>query len=262
MKSDSQTYEFSAREDCKFTAVFTQNNVNNSIENDVNNSDKVDPSYNTQSQSTSSNKKRTIISNDNKKNNHTIAEPIKLTVSEKLEWTNPYVDINEKAWYYPAVCYVSENGLMTGAENSYTFAPNSNLSRAMLAQILYNKEGKPAVGKGSGFADVPSGAWYEDAVTWAAENNIVSGYVDGRFAPNDSVTREQLVVMLWRYFDSPSAEGLLAFIDAGSIREYAKEAMTWAVSNNIISGFEDSSLLPSGTASRVQVAQILKSCMN
>lgn len=182
-------------------------------------------------------------------------------VSVTDDWSNPFADIDEKAWYYPAVRYVGENNLMTGAENSYTFSPNTNLSRAMLAQILYNKEGKPAVTKGSGFGDVPTGAWYEDAVTWASEKGIVSGYEDGRFAPNDPVTREQLVVMLWRYFDSPSAEGLLAFTDVGAIRGYAQEAMTWAVREQIISGYEDYSLRPADTANRVQVAQILKSCM-
>ena len=192
----------------------------------------------------------------NKKNDS--AEAV---TQNKIEWSNPFADIDEKAWYYPAVRYVGENSLMTGAENSYTFAPNANLSRAMLAQILYNKEGKPAVTKGSGFGDVSTGAWYEDAVTWASEKGIVSGYEDGRFAPNDPVTREQLVVMLWRYFDSPSAEGLLAFTDVGAIRGYAQEAMTWAVREQIISGYEDYSLRPADTANRVQVAQILKSCM-
>ena len=231
--------------------IYSDNAKNGSSYSDTGNF----PSHSIRTSSTNgkSNSNDKNISKDNKSS-------IKGTrLSNETIWSNPFGDIDEKSWYYPAVQYVSKSSLMTGAENNYTFAPKTNLSRAMLAQILYNKESKPTVTESSNFGDVPSGAWYENAVTWAAEEEIVSGYEDGRFAPNDPVTREQFAVMLWRYSGSPSASTEnLTFNDTASVRSYALEAMAWAVSNNIISGYEGNWLAPSEYASRVQVAQMLK----
>ena len=173
-------------------------------------------------------------------------------------WVNPFTDVAENAWYYNAVRFVSENGLMGGYGNGL-FGVNDNLSRAQLAQILYNKEGKPLVNDGNGFSDVDTGAWYANAVTWAAANGIVSGYGNGMFGPNNPITREQLAVMLWRYSGSPAATNKeLHFNDAEEISGYALEALRWAVENGILNGYGDGRLGPQGQATRAQVAQMLK----
>ena len=160
-------------------------------------------------------------------------------------------------WYHEAVDYVLRNGLMNGYSNTM-FGPNDNLSRAQLAQILYNKEGKPLVTSGSVFTDVADGQWYAPAITWAAANGIVGGYGNGRFGPDDNITREQLAVMLWRYAGSPAAtDKELHFTDANKASGYALEALRWAVENGIINGVGNNLLDPGGLATRAQVAQML-----
>ena len=180
---------------------------------------------------------------------------------ETVTWVNPFSDAAEGAWYYDAVRFVNENGLMNGYSNG-TFGPDNYLSRAMLAQILYNREGAPAVTGGGAFTDAAPGQWYTSAVAWAAANGIVGGYGDGRFGPNDNITREQLAVMLWRYAGSPAATGEeLAFSDVDRISGYALDAMRWAVENGILNGYGDGLLGPQGLATRAQVAQMLKNYM-
>lgn len=126
-------------------------------------------------------------------------------------------------------------------------------------KILYNKEGKPTATGGNVFNDVTSGAWYANAVVWAAENEIVSGYGNGKFAPNDNITREQLTVVFWRYVGKPKAvNNKLDFTDAAKISDYAIEALCWAVENGVINGTGNNILDPQGLATRVQTAQILK----
>lgn len=175
--------------------------------------------------------------------------------------TLQFGDLDTGAWYYEAVDYVLQNGLMSGYGDG-SFGPDDSLSRAMLAQILYNKEGKPAVSGTGSFADVPRGAWYAGAVSWASEKGIVSGYGDGGFGPDDPITREQLVVMLWRYQGSPAPTGTMPdFTDAQQISGYAKDAVTWAAENGIVSGNGGGVLVPSGIATRAQVAQMLKNFM-
>ena len=139
------------------------------------------------------------------------------------------------------------------------FGPNDNLSRAQLAQILYNKEGKPLVTSGSVFTDVADGQWYASAITWAAAHGIVSGCGNGRFGPNDNITREQLAVMLWRCAGSPAAtDKELHFTDADQASGYALEALRWAAENGILNGYGDGRLNPGGLAARAQAAQMLK----
>lgn len=172
-------------------------------------------------------------------------------------WNNPFVDVSIGDWYYDAVRFVSENGLMNGVGNGY-FSPNMNLSRAMFAQILYNKAGRPSAVGSSAFNDVPIGAWYTDAVTWAAANDIVGGYGNGAFGPDDPITREQLAVMLWRYAGKPVPPNLLLnFSDTDHISEYALDALFWATENGIINGKGGGILDPRGQATRAQVAQML-----
>lgn len=111
------------------------------------------------------------------------------------------------------------------------------------------------------FDDVSSGAWYAEGVAWAAENGIVSGY-GGQFGPDDSITREQFVVMLWRYAGSPEAGSqTLDFVDADQVSGYAQEALCWAVENGILRGVGNGVLDPGGTATRAQAAQLLKNFM-
>ena len=167
-------------------------------------------------------------------------------------------DVSKSAWYYNAVEYVAENGIMSGV-SAREFAPNAGFSRAMLAQTLYAMSGKPAVKAESTFADVAASAWYADAVNWAAEKGYVSGVGDGKFAPDASVTREQMALILYRYAGSPDASGMAQkeFADSSSVSAYAVDAIRWAVHEGLISGMENNTLAPQGTATRAQVAQIL-----
>ena len=113
-------------------------------------------------------------------------------------WSNPFSDVVEGAWYYEAVAYVCNNGLMNGVGGGY-FEPNANLTRAMLVQVLYNLEQKPALDSEAGFTDVAADAWYADAVNWAAQNQVVNGYGGNAFGPEDALTREQMASILYRY---------------------------------------------------------------
>ncbi len=161
-------------------------------------------------------------------------------------------------WYHESVDYALRNNLMGGYGNGL-FGPNNNLTRAQLAQILYNREGRPAVTGSSPFTDVANGAWYSDAITWAAANGIVGGYGGGLFGPNDNITREQLAAILWRYSRSPAATNKeLHFNDADEISGYALDSIRWAVEHGILNGFGDGRLGPKGLATREQVAQMLK----
>lgn len=177
---------------------------------------------------------------------------------------NKFTDVNTDLWYHNAIDFVLTNGLMSGVGDS-TFAPNANLSRAMLAQILYNQEGKPAVTNTSVFDDVAAGMWYTNAIAWAAENGVVSGLGDGKFGPNNNITREQLAVMLFRYAGSPSAAGggsLDRFADGSKASSYAQEALVWATGMGIMNGKGGGMLDPQGQATRAEVAQMLYNYLN
>lgn len=177
------------------------------------------------------------------------------------DWVNLFTDVSATAWYYDAVKFVSKNGLMNGI-GSTIFAPDANLTRAQLAQILYNKEDKPAVNSTSSFTDVAAGDWYAPTVAWAAANNIVGGYGNGQFGPNDNITREQLAVMLWRYAGVPTANSDLAFSDVGQISDFAQDAIRWAVENKILNGKGNNILDPKGFATRAEAAQMLKNYLD
>lgn len=176
-------------------------------------------------------------------------------------WVIPYTDVSANAWYYNPVRFVSESSLMNGV-TATQFAPDANLSRAQLTQILYNKEGTPAVSGGSPFTDVAAGTWYTNAVVWASADGIVGGYGDGQFGPNDNITREQLAVMLWRYAEEPAASVRLTFSDASQISSFARPAICWAVENGILNGKGGNILDPKGFATRAEVAQMLKNYLD
>ena len=173
----------------------------------------------------------------------------------------PFPDVTEGDWFYEAVRYAYETGLMDGVGDSL-FAPNSETTRAQLVTILYRLAGEPEPGGDSGFSDVETGTWYTDAVAWAAENGIVNGVSDTEFAPGDDITREQLAAILYRYaayqgYDVSQRADLSGFGDASSISDYAQEALSWAHAQGLVLGFEDGSLRPQGTASRAQIAAVL-----
>ena len=172
-----------------------------------------------------------------------------------------FTDVNLDAWYMTEVEFAMANKFMSGYGDG-RFAPDVPLSRAMLAQILYNMAGKPSVDNCI-FADVPSGAWYYDAVTWAAANGIVGGYGNGLFGPNDPITREQLATMLYRYEQSQGGgfvndwAFLLDYPDRDNVSGYAYEALCWCTMNGIIAGMTDGTLNPQGAATRAQAAVML-----
>ena len=173
----------------------------------------------------------------------------------------PFLDVNEGDWFYDAVAYAYENGLMDGVGGN-RFAPNSATTRAQLVTILYRMEGQPAVSGDLPFTDVEAGTWYTNAVGWAAQNGIVNGVGDDTFAPGNDLTREQLVTILYRYaeakgYDVSASADLAGYPDGEEIQAYAREAMAWAVAENIIQGMEDDTLKPAGNASRAQIATIL-----
>ena len=169
-----------------------------------------------------------------------------------------FTDLSTTAWYHEAVDYVLQNSMMSGYGNGL-FGPNDSLSRAQLCQILYNREGKPAVTANSPFTDVANDAWYADAVIWANSNGIVGGYGNGMFGPNDPITREQLAAILWRYAGSPaSGHTLSGFTDADQISSWAMDAMLWANENNILNGDGSGHLIPKGKATRAHVAQMIR----
>ena len=174
-----------------------------------------------------------------------------------IQWKNPFNDVRKGDWFYGAVEFAELNGLMQG-DSKTVFSPNQKLSRAQLAQILYNKEGKPWVRDGSSFTDVPAKEWYANAVNWAAQKGYVMGYDGTHFGPN-SITREQLATILWRYAGEPKGKKnvLSPFTDAGKASEYALPALRWAVQNEIIRGKGNNRLDPTGTATRAEVAQML-----
>ena len=171
---------------------------------------------------------------------------------------NGMKDIDQSKWYHEAVHYVVEKGIMNGY-NKNEFGPNDTLSRAMLAQILYNNAGKPAASNATSCSDIKPGDWFASAVNWASANNIVTGFTDGTFKPNANITREQLAVMLYRYAGQPATTGTLAnFTDAGSVSAYAQLAMQWATANGIITGNGSATTLdPQGNATRAQAAAMI-----
>ncbi len=167
-----------------------------------------------------------------------------------------FTDLNIGTWYHEAVDYVLRNNLMNGYGGGL-FGPDENLSRAQLAQILYNHAGRPAFTGASPFTDVADSAWCSNAITWAAAQGVVGGYGNGLFGPNDNITREQLAIMLWRYAGSPAATHKeLHFADADQTSDWAMEAIRWAVENGIINGY-DGRLDPHGQATRAQVAAMV-----
>lgn len=170
-------------------------------------------------------------------------------------------DIAAGAWYESAVSYALEKGLFSGTSEK-TFSPNGTMTRSMLVTVLWRMEGTPVTAAGSSFNDVENGKWYTDAVAWASSNGIVTGYGNGRFGVSDSVTRQQLAAILYRYaslkgIDVSDVADISGYADASEIASWAKAPVEWTVENGIINGVSANKLSPSGTATRAQAAAML-----
>ena len=175
----------------------------------------------------------------------------------------PFSDVSGDDWFFGAVQYVYENGMMNGTGDGL-FSPALTTSRAMIVTILYRLEDGPApISANFGtFSDIQPDAWYVSSVAWASRNGVVNGYDDGRFGPDDPITREQLAAILYRFaslrgLDVSVSASLDAFADAGSVSSYADVAMRWAVGSGLISGKGDNILDPLGSATRAETAAIL-----
>jgi len=186
---------------------------------------------------------------------------IPLTGAAKLsieDNSKKFNDIKENDWYFNAIQFASAHKLFGGTSDTH-FSPNDNMTRGMVAQVLHNLENNPKHNFEGNFSDVENGAWYENAINWACDAGIISGYGNDMFGPKDEVSREQLAVMLWKYSGSPKSNHKLTyFVDMGFISEYAKPALAWANENKIITGKGAKVLDPIGKATRAEVAQMLK----
>lgn len=172
----------------------------------------------------------------------------------------PFTDVKETDWFYEAVQYVYENGMMSGTGNT-TFSPDTTTTRGMIVTILHRMEGIPTIA-GETFTDVADGQYYSNAVAWASANGIVSGYGNGKFGPNDPITREQMAAILYRYaqykgYDVSQSADLSKYTDAEQVSNYANTAIAWANAEGLINGVTLTTLVPQGNATRAQVATIL-----
>jgi len=173
----------------------------------------------------------------------------------------PFTDVKPEDWFYDSVQYVYDNSLMNGIGKT-SFDPYGTATRGMLVTILYRMEKSPAVSSSCPFADVESGSYYEKPVIWASKNGIVNGVSATEFAPNSNITREQMATILHRFakyksYDTESTVSLDSYTDAGQVGSWAEEPMKWAVGSNLITGVTETTLDPSGSANRAQVATIL-----
>ena len=167
-----------------------------------------------------------------------------------------FSDVAADAWYGEAVMYCRDNGLMNGTSQT-TFTPDATMTRAQLCAVFYRMAGSPEVSGADAFADTPAGAWYEDAILWAGQNGIMSGYTAASFGPNDPVTRAQIAAILWRYAGQPDSDAAENYTDETSIPSWADTAVDWAQASGTITGMADGSFQPNGRATRAQVAVIL-----
>lgn len=182
---------------------------------------------------------------------------------EKVEKEFPFTDVAAADWYYSAVDFVYQKGYFAGTSDT-TFSPNASMTRAMLATVLYRLSGDTAGTDAPEFTDVPAGEWYSQGILWASKQGVVNGMGDGSFHPQDPVTRQQMVTMLYRYqrerqgTTGAAAGELGGFPDGATVADWAKEAVTWAVGEKLLNGRDTGYLDPDGTATRAEVATLLQ----
>ena len=186
---------------------------------------------------------------------------------EQLVSSLPFTDVSVDDWFYDMVEYVYDNGIMTGTSGT-TFEPNATLTRAMMATVLWAMEGSPVVNYAMAYTDVDSDDWFAEAVRWATSEGVVNGVGDNAYAPNDPLTREQMAVMLYAYavykgYDTAASTAAESFSDSGEISGWALTAMNWAVDNGLLGGKPGNLLDPTGSATRAEIATILRNfCEN
>ena len=200
----------------------------------------------------------------NVKEKHTIEATFKKVEmpEQKPEEKETFKDVKKNDWYYEAVEYVANKGLMNGTGND-EFTPDANTTRGMIVTILYRLDGSPKVSM-STFTDVANTEYYAKAVAWAEKNGIVNGYGEGKFGPNDVITREQLAAIMYRYsnykkYNTSVGEdtNILSYNDISELSEYAVSSMQWACGAGLVNGIGDGKLAPKGNATRAQLATIL-----
>ena len=173
----------------------------------------------------------------------------------------PFTDLKDGGWYLDAVRFVYLNGIMNGMTET-TVEPDSELTRAMYITMLYRLNGEPEVNAASSYDDVKGNEWFAKAVAWGTEKGIVQGYA-GKFAPQDSITREQMAAMMYRYAkftgsDVTASASLDAFSDGSSVSDWAKKEMSWAVASGLMQGHDNGTLEPKGNATRAQAGVVMQ----
>lgn len=192
--------------------------------------------------------------------------PASLAIGVETKSPDDFVDLDPNAWYAQAAAYTLEHGILSGTGPD-TFAPEETLTRAMAVQMVYAMDGKPNIGSHT-YGDVSPDAWYNDAVAWAAAKQVMYGYQEGRFFPDEPITREQLSLLLFNYAELYHCETLIrsdlsSFADGDTISSWAEQSMSWAVASGLMSGREGNMLAPRSSASRAEIAQIMTNfCLN
>lgn len=177
---------------------------------------------------------------------------------EPTDWNNPFVDVSNNDWFYNSVKYAYENGLIYGVSNT-EFAPDGDVTRAMFVTVLYRTEGEPYA-ENSSFVDVASDSYYANAVAWAEENKVVSGVSDTEFAPDMSITREQMAAIIYRYAEYKNCDITVNetanYVDSDSVSDYARNAVDWLSEQEIMSGNTDGTFAPQANSTRAQTAAV------
>lgn len=185
------------------------------------------------------------------------------TNAETQNTAMTFDDISPADWYYDSVAYVFKNGLMKGTTDT-DFSPELPLTRGMLVTVLHRIEGSPHVAENSKFTDVDKEVYYANAVNWAKQNGIVNGVTETEFAPDTNITREQIVIILYRYSllkkhntDIGKNTSIAQYNDFPLVSEYAIQAMQYAIESGLIKGDTSGNLNPQGLATRAEIATIL-----
>lgn len=178
--------------------------------------------------------------------------------AETIVPLNEYLDVDPDFWYYEPITKATDYGILNGLDHGI-FSPNGQTTRAMAAKVLFEISGAEEPAFAQRFSDVFSHEWFAPAVLWAAENGVVKGHDDGSFHPNEAITRQDMVVLMYRYLGSPevTANALEGFADGSSVLAYAVDAMNWAIENGIVEGYEDNTVKPFDPITRAEMAAIV-----
>lgn len=190
-------------------------------------------------------------------------EHINTDEQEEKEGESLYNDVEKEAWYKEAIDYVTKKGIMVGiSENE--FAPEVPVTRGMFVTVIHRIEGTPGASEKSTFEDVNRNSWYAEAVDWATENNIVYGYSDKEYGPDDIITREQMAAIIYRYAEYKginssveNGEKYKVYSDYENISEYAKNAVSWVSEKGLMAGDEGGTFRPTDKATRAETAQMI-----